>query len=107
MVFKDIVQTSELYLKHTRQKQNYFLHFLEKYVNEKVIGKLRLQFGNSLRTCAETFVVKTQSVDKSYILMLQYLLQKKKQRLSPLLQKYLTKQVRNAISCTNIKSTLK
>ena len=31
--------------------------------NEKVIGKVGLQFGNSLRTGAETFVIKTQSVD--------------------------------------------
>ena len=30
--------------------------------NEKVIGKVGLQFGNSLRT-GETFVIKTQSVD--------------------------------------------
>ena len=29
----------------------------------KVIGKVELQFGNSLRTNAETFVIKTQSVD--------------------------------------------
>ena len=29
----------------------------------KVIGKVGLQFGNSLRTNAETFVIKTQSVD--------------------------------------------
>ena len=29
----------------------------------KVIGKVGLQFGNSLRTIAETFVIKTQSVD--------------------------------------------
>ena len=29
----------------------------------KVIGKVGLWFGNSLRTDAETFVIKTQSVD--------------------------------------------
>ena len=29
----------------------------------KVIEKVGLQFGNSLRTNAETFVIKTQSVD--------------------------------------------
>ena len=36
------------------------------FKSEKVIGKVWLQFGNSLRSgAAETFLIKTQSVDKS------------------------------------------